>query len=175
MSTTPSHRPAVVLVTEDEALVRMMAADLLSDEDYRVVEARNADEALEVLDLRPDVRVLFTDVDMPGSFNGFALARIVDRRWPWIGLIVTSGKNPPGPGDLPKKARFISKPYSPSTLLGEVQALLGGTSTPIIVEAQKPREQSGAPILPMALKIDQPPTGNGADGGLAQPVQEPEK
>ncbi len=153
----------------------MMAADLLSDEDYRVIEARNADEALEVLDLRPDVRVLFTDVDMPGSVNGFALARIVDTRWPGIGIIVTSGKNNPGPGDLPKKARFISKPYLPSTLLREVEALLAQPSGPIIVEAQKPREQSGAPILPVALKIDQPHTGNGVDGGLAQPVQEPEK
>jgi hypothetical protein len=96
-------------------------------------------------------------------------------RWSGISIIVTSGRNYPGPGDLPKKARFISKPYSPSTLLQEVQALLSETSGPIIVEAQKPREQSGAPILPAALKIDPPHTGNGVDGGLAQPLQEPEK
>ena len=80
----------------------------------------------------------------------------------------------PGRGDLPKKARSISKLYSPSTLLREVEALLAQPSGPIIVEAQKPREPSGAPILPVALKIDQPHTGNGIDGGLAQPLQEPE-
>ena len=67
--------PVVVLVVEDEPLVRMFAVDLLEDEGFTVLEAENADAALAVLRARLDVRVLFTDVDMPGTLNGFALAR----------------------------------------------------------------------------------------------------
>ena len=116
-------RALVVLLVEDESLMRMMAADLLSDEGYRILEAANADEALSLLDLHPDVRVLFTDVDMPGTLDGFALARIVDMRWPGIGIIATSDKASPGRGDLPSKARFIQKPYASLTLLREIAAL----------------------------------------------------
>ena len=78
---TSDNRPEIILLVEDEALVRMLASDILTEEaGYRVIEAVNADEALTLLEARPDVRLVFTDVDMPGSLNGFTLARIVDRR-----------------------------------------------------------------------------------------------
>src|SRR4051794_37706009 len=122
------HKPTVILLVEDETLVRMIASDVLTeDAGCRVIEAGNADEALTLLEVRHDVRLVFTDVDMPGWLNGYALARIVDMRWPGIGVIVASGLNGPGIGDLPKKARFLPKPYSPSTLLGLVHGMLGGS------------------------------------------------
>ena len=97
---TSDNRPEIILLVEDEALVRMLASDILTEEaGYRVIEAVNADEALTLLEARPDVRLVFTDVDMPGSLNGFTLARIVDMRWPKIRIIVTSGHARPGAGD----------------------------------------------------------------------------
>jgi DNA-binding NtrC family response regulator len=114
---TSNNRPTIILLVEDEALVRMLAWDILTEEaGYRVIEAANADEALALLEIRHDVRLVFTDVDMPGSLNGFGLARIVDMRWPGIKVIVTSGKAWPDPGDLPKEMRFLAKPYAPSVM-----------------------------------------------------------
>jgi CheY-like chemotaxis protein len=88
------QQPVIVLLVEDEALVRMMAADVLREEGgFKVVEAADADEALTVLDATADVRALVTDVEMPGSLDGFTLARVVKQAWPQIGIVVTSGQN----------------------------------------------------------------------------------
>ena len=176
MTTTPESRPTVIVVVEGDALTRMTTADILSDEGYRVIEARNADQALEVLDVRHDVRVVLTEADLPGSSNGYALARIVDLRYPGIGVIVTSGTGKPRPGDLPEKARFVSKLVGTPALLREVRAFLDGASGPISAkEQQKPTEPSSAPVLPMGIKLTQLHTGIGPAGGLAQPLQEPEE
>jgi CheY-like chemotaxis protein len=95
MSTT-ENRPPVILVVEDETLLRMLAGDILTeDAGYRVIEAVNADEALILLESRHDVRLVFTDVNMPGALNGFALARIVDMRFP--GSRSLSHRDLPGP------------------------------------------------------------------------------
>ena len=175
MTTTPENRPTVIVV-EGDALTRMTTADILSDEGYRVIEARNADQALEVLDVRHDVRVVLTEADLPGSSNGYALARIVDLRYPGIGVIVTSGTGKPRPGALPEKARFISKFLGTPALLREVRALLDRASGPISAkEQQKPTEPVSAPVLPMGIKLTQLHTGIGLAGGLAQPLQEPEE
>ncbi len=170
-------KPTVVLLVEDQGLVRMVTADILAEEGgYKVIEAVNADEALTFLDVRPDIRVLVTDVDMPSKLNGYALARIVDMRWPGVGIIVSSGVTGPGPGYLPTKARFLAKPYAPSALLRAVSEVMGQASSPIIVPTQEaPVVNQTAPVLPTGIKIDQPHTGIGVDGGLAQPLQEPEK
>jgi CheY-like chemotaxis protein len=117
--------PTVVLVVETESPIRTTAVDLLADEGYRVIEAHTADEALTLLDLHPAVRVMVTDADLPGTLDGYALARIVDMRWPGIGVIAISDRAPPGAGDLPTKARFIKKPYASLTLRREVGALAG--------------------------------------------------
>jgi len=170
------HKPAIILLAEDETLVRMIASDILTDDaSYRVIEAANADEALTLLEARHDVRVVFTDVDMPGSLNGYALARIVDMRWPGIALIVTSGLTGPGIGDLPKKARFLPKPYSPATLLDTVRDLLAGSAKPITLPGDDSADGHGAAILPVGIKVDQLHTGLGTVGGLAQPLPEPEE
>ena len=113
----------VVLLVEDDGLLLMEAADTLADAGFAVVEASHADNALSVLESRGDVDVLMTDVDMPrGSMDGFALARLVAHRWPGIPVLVVSGMGTPGPHDMPDGARFIPKPYEPSTLVRTLRA-----------------------------------------------------
>ncbi len=118
----PADLPVVLLV-EDDGLLLMEAADTLADAGFEVVEASHADNALSVLESRADVDVLMTDVDMPrGSMDGFALARLVAHRWPTIPVLVVSGMGTPGPHDMPDGARFIPKPYEPSTLVRTLRA-----------------------------------------------------
>jgi CheY-like chemotaxis protein len=121
-----------VLVVEDEALIRMLANDILSQGGFEVLEAAHGKEALGILEARPDLDVLFSDVDMP-ILDGFALARLVAVRWPHLPILITSGKTAPTFGDLPGGARFLPKPYSSSILLREVRSLLDGA------------QQAGAP------------------------------
>jgi two-component system, response regulator PdtaR len=80
-----------VLVVEEDSFVRRFTSELLKEAGFEVVEARNAHEALITLEREDGVRVLFTDVDMPPGDDGVALAREVHRRWPKMGLVVTSG------------------------------------------------------------------------------------
>jgi CheY-like chemotaxis protein len=104
-------------VVEDEELVRMMAVDMLQDEGFTVIEAASADAALTILENRDDIGVLFTDIDMPGSMNGFALAQQVAERWPRIRLVLTSGRFTPKNRDVPDSGQFVPKPYLPDQLL----------------------------------------------------------
>jgi DNA-binding NtrC family response regulator len=106
-----------ILVVEDEALLRMYAADMLR-------KAENADAAVKVLETRDDVRLLFTDVRMPGSSDGMDLARKVHARWPHILLVITSGHARPTEAEIPDHGRFIAKPYRANELLGEVNDML---------------------------------------------------
>jgi CheY-like chemotaxis protein len=115
---------AAILVVEDEALIRIWAADLLEENGFSVLEAKDADAALKVLEARPDVKLLFTDVQMPGSLNGMELAREVHARWPHILLVITSGRERPTRGEIPDDGRFVAKPYSAEELLGQVNDLL---------------------------------------------------
>src|SRR3954469_21852148 len=106
---SPAH--SVVLVVEDEALVRMMAVDMLEEAGFTVLEAGTADAAWSLLESRSDIGVLFTDVEMPGSMNGYVLASRVAERWPDIRLVITSGRSYPGHGDVPDDGQFLGKPY----------------------------------------------------------------
>ena len=112
-------RPVVLLV-EDEPFIRMAAADALEEAGFTVIEAVNAQAAQEVLRHRTDIRVLFTDVKMPGPMNGLELAAFVRSRWPHICVLITSGHLEPEAGLLPQEAVFIAKPYSdqaPATII----------------------------------------------------------
>ncbi len=115
----------VVLVADDEALLRMNAAEVLEEEGYEVLEASNAAEATQVLEGRPDVRVLFTDIQMPGELDGLDLARHVHERWPEVLLLVTSGRLRLDEADIPDHGRFIAKPYAARELLSELRQLRG--------------------------------------------------
>lgn len=114
------HR-MVVLAVEDEPIVRMSMADFLDDAGFKVFEAVNADEALALLHARADVQALVTDIEMPGSMNGLELARVVQVRWPGVGIVVTSGRVCPGPGDLTSKVVFLNKPYLPDAVIGAIR------------------------------------------------------
>jgi two-component system, response regulator PdtaR len=168
-TTQDGQQPVIVLLVEDEALVRMIAADVLREEGgFKVIEAANADEALTVLEATADVRALVTDVEMPGSLDGFTLARVVKQAWSHVGIVVTSGRMAPGPKDLPSGALFIPKPYTPTALVAAVRTVLPSDQVSIPAEIS-------APVLPTAIKVSQLHTGIGATGGLAQPLPEPEE
>ena len=113
---TMAKKRAVVLVVEDDPLSRMLAADMIVDAGYDVVEVSNADEAIAILEARSDIEVIFTDVQMPGSMDGWKLARYVSGRWPPIKIIATSGYFAVREGDLPQGGVFLSKPYSPGAV-----------------------------------------------------------
>jgi CheY-like chemotaxis protein len=116
----------VVLIVEDEFLLRMDAVDMIASAGFDVVEAANADEAIEILESRPDITVVFTDIQMPGSMDGLKLARAVRGRWPPIKIIATSGHVHVKEIDLPDGGRFLPKPYSPSQVTGVLRELIGG-------------------------------------------------
>jgi CheY-like chemotaxis protein len=116
-------RPAV-LVVEDEPLVRMYAVEILQDAGYDVIEAANAEQALAKLEARPDISVMFTDINMPGTMDGFALAREVHQRRPGIHLILTSGKMLADKNQVPGLCAFVSKPYTGEHLTGLMSTLL---------------------------------------------------
>lgn len=117
------NRPVVLLV-EDEALVRLTHVDILREADLWVLEAETADEAFEILKQRPDVKVVVTDVDMPGSLDGFEFARLVRQGWPEVGVLVISGKTEPGPGDLPPRTVFAPKPVRPAALVAQIERMI---------------------------------------------------
>jgi len=117
MGRVESGRP-VVLVVEDDHLLRLDAADMVAAAGFDVVEAANADEAVAILESRNDITVVFTDVQMPGSMDGLKLARAVRGRWPPIKIVTTSGQRITEETDLPEGGRFLPKPYSPVQLHG---------------------------------------------------------
>jgi CheY-like chemotaxis protein len=120
-------KKTVILVVEDEAIIRMGAVQMLEDAGYAVVEASNAHDAMAILENCNDVRAVFTDINMPGSLSGLRLARMVRGRWPPIHLIVTSGLLPQNDNDLPPGGRFIRKPYDPAHVISIIRDLLGQT------------------------------------------------
>jgi CheY-like chemotaxis protein len=114
-----AHHP-VILIVEDEALVRLSAVGMLEDAGFRMIEAvMNGDEALELLEADSDVQLLFTDINMPGTIDGMALARRVHDRWPQI----ASSKPIPKTDELPSGSRFEQKPYSPATVVRHAREL----------------------------------------------------
>src|SRR5881227_2598763 len=102
--------PAVVLVVEDELLLRMRAVDMVEDAGFTSVEAVDADEAVAILESRSDISLLFTDIQMPGSMDGLKLAHAVHDRWPSIKIILVSGKIKLSDAERPADSRFFGKP-----------------------------------------------------------------
>lgn len=120
---TLSARPVVLLV-EDEPFVRMATADALEEAGYDVIETAHAQAAHEILQSRSDIRVLFTDVKMPGPMNGLELASLVRGRWPHISIVITSGHLDPRRDVLPEETVFIPKPYGEQAPARAIRALL---------------------------------------------------
>ena len=116
-----------VLVVEDEPLVRFDLATRLVDAGYLIFEASSAAEAISILERHPGIRVVFTDIQMPGDMDGLALARYVRERWPPTIIVVSSGRVQPRPGEMPDDVSFLAKPYASGRLraiLDEVAARL---------------------------------------------------
>jgi CheY-like chemotaxis protein len=126
MGQSASKRPVVLLV-EDEQLLRMDAVEMIRSAGFDVVEAENADDAIEILEVRRDISVVFTDIQMPGSMDGLKLARAVRGRWPPIKIVATSGLVDVGEKDLPEGGRFLAKPYHPEQLADVLRELIGGS------------------------------------------------
>ena len=116
----PSSRPHV-LVVEDEFFSRLHAVDLVEPAGYRAIEASNADEAIAILEARKDIRIVFTDITMPGSMDGLKLARAIRDRWPPIELILTSGHCDVPESDIPERGLFFSKPYRDQEIVSALQ------------------------------------------------------
>ncbi len=119
-SSSPPPRP-VVLIVEDEPILRMYAVDIIEEAGFDTVEAANADEAITILIARTDIRVVFTDIDMPGSMDGLKLAISIRDRWPPVDIIVTSGQVSPPVHTLPVRGRFFSKPYDEQALIRTIR------------------------------------------------------
>jgi CheY-like chemotaxis protein len=107
----------VVLIVEDEPLLRMDAADFIAEAGFEVIEAAHADEAIAILKARRDIAVVFTDIEMPGSMDGMKLAHAVRLGWPPVLVVVTSGRVQPREGDLPANVRYLRKPYRPAEVI----------------------------------------------------------
>jgi CheY-like chemotaxis protein len=118
----------LALVVEDETLLRLHAAGLLEEHGFAVLEAANAAEALTVLQSRGDVRLLFTDIQMPGALDGMDLVREVHARWPRVLLVIASGRIKPPQAEIPDDGRFVSKPYGAQELFREVDDLMRKSS-----------------------------------------------
>ncbi|QYF87029.1 response regulator [Brevundimonas sp. PAMC22021] len=100
------------LVVDDDAIIRIDAAQILQDAGFRTYEAGDGDEAKLVLEeFGANVILLFSDVEMPGSTDGFALARYAAEKWPELEIVVASGRRKPEAGEMPDCATFISKPF----------------------------------------------------------------
>ena len=128
LATAAGSEAGTVLVVEDEVLVRLLVAEHLRDCGYRVIEATAAAEAVAVLQAGVPVDILFSDVQMPGAVDGFALARWVRQHHPRVRVILTSGHEAVAAkcNDLCVAGGFLPKPYDPARLVAQIRRLLAG-------------------------------------------------
>jgi CheY-like chemotaxis protein len=114
----------LVLVVEDEVLLRMHAVSLLQEAGFDTLEAGSADEAITLLETRNDIRIVFTDINLPGSMDGLRLAHAIRHRWPPIELLLTSGQTRVGDEDMPDRGLFLGKPYDGGELVRTLRSFV---------------------------------------------------
>ena len=124
--------PSVVLVVEDELMLRMRAVDIVEDAGFTPIEAVNADEAIRVLEARDDVSVLFTDIQMPGSMDGLKLAHLAHTRWPHIKIMLVSGQIAVTEADKPEDSKFFPKPLEIQQMILELQEMVGSGALKVL-------------------------------------------
>lgn len=120
---TLHEQKTVVLVVEDEGLIRMDAVDALSDAGFELLEATCGDQAVDILRERNDIDVVFTDVHMPGTIDDLALSQKIRNEWPRIGVIIASGLARLTQGGLPSRTVFFEKPSEHDQIIGAVNSL----------------------------------------------------
>lgn len=114
----------VVLIVEDEPLLRMHAASLIEDAGFGTLEARSAEEAISLLETRLDIQIVFTDIDLPGEMDGLRLAAAIRDRWPPVELVLTSGQVKVADKDIPVRGHFLPKPYDARHLIETLQSFV---------------------------------------------------
>jgi CheY-like chemotaxis protein len=119
----PHGRPVILLV-EDEPLLRFFVSDVLEEAGFEVIETGNAEEALTWLEVREDVRVILTDIQMPGPLNGLDLVNRAHELWPEILVLVVSGGIRPSAVELPEGGRFVAKPYEESLVVHHLREMI---------------------------------------------------
>lgn len=117
--------PQVILIVEDDQLLKLLTVEMVEEAGFVAVEAGSADEAVAILESRLDIALVLTDIDMPGSMDGLKLAHAVRNRWPPIKIIVVSGGVRPLEVDLPIHSRFFAKPYGSDAIISEIRSLIG--------------------------------------------------
>jgi two-component system, response regulator PdtaR len=120
----PHDRSIAILIVEDEFLIRVDATTFFESEGFNVFEAVHADEAIRCLERHDEIQLIFTDVNMPGSMNGLALAHYVRGRGPPVKIIVTSGYAKAGARALPENAVFVEKPYALKNIADKINDLI---------------------------------------------------
>jgi DNA-binding NtrC family response regulator len=117
------HFKVVVLVVEDEPLLRWRAVNMVEDAGFEALEANGSSEAMRILEGRLDIRVVFTDIDLPGGVDGLVLAAMIRNRWPPIAIIVTSGKHAPMANEMPVGGLFFAKPYRAEQVIAAMRRM----------------------------------------------------
>lgn len=112
-----------ILLVEDEAIIRFELADFFADAGYTVFEASSAAEAISLLEREKSIRVVLTDIQLPGSMDGLKLAHYVRDRYPPTVLLVTSGAAYIPPDALPINSQFIAKPFDPARMLRQIERI----------------------------------------------------
>ncbi|MEO6248795.1 MAG: HWE histidine kinase domain-containing protein [Sphingomicrobium sp.] len=115
----------IVLVVEDEMVLRMRAVDIVEDAGFVPIEAVSADQAIEILESRDDISLLFTDIQMPGSMDGLKLAHAAHLRWPHIKIILVSGQIAVTDADKPEDSKFFPKPLEIQQMIVELREMVG--------------------------------------------------
>ena len=123
MGESLDYRKYAVLVVEDDPILLMEAMDLVEDAGLTAYGARNADAAIGLLERHPDIRILFSDVEMPGTMDGLKLARAVRDRWPPVTIIMTSGRLKVSADDMPENGMFFAKPYPPLEIVSTLNRI----------------------------------------------------
>ena len=125
------HPGLMVLMVEDEWLVRTSAVQALSEAGFSVLETDRTDQAIAHLrDRARQIHALFTDVHVPGPMDGLALAHLSRRSWPWISLLIVSGRARPAEHELPPGARFLTKPYETDHVIAHLWGMAEGVASP---------------------------------------------
>lgn len=138
---SPLHygKAEMILVVEDDANVRQLAVSILTSLGYSTVEADNAKAALQLLDKKPQIALLFSDIVLPGNMDGIDLAREARRRWPDLKILLTSGYTEHAlvqDDSLMTGVALIAKPYRKASLASKLSAILG--SAPVVSKGESP-------------------------------------
>ena len=123
-TTNPAADRPVILLVEDEALTIMDLGDVLEDGGYETLQCASAERALSILQARPDICGLVTDVELSGRVNGFDLANSVSQARPELPILIVSGRAAPDPERMPQGAQFIARPCAGEDILDRIRRLM---------------------------------------------------